>query len=171
MFANFQKLRMTIEELKRDIIQNFGYAYKAFGLNKLMGHVVALLIYSDKPLSLDEICENLERSKGPVSQIMKRLRDKKLIRKVWQPQTRKDYYEIEPEIFENAFKNNLELIKQNTKLAKNLQNSINGNSGNGLDLLLKRLGEMEHFYRLMEDYNTKFLEEWTKVREEYYKLK
>jgi len=43
------------EKIKREIIQNFGYAYKAFGLSKIMGHVIALLIFSPKPLSLDEI--------------------------------------------------------------------------------------------------------------------
>jgi DNA-binding transcriptional regulator GbsR (MarR family) len=37
------------EEIKKEIIQRFGEAYKAFGLNKLMGHVVALLIYSPEP--------------------------------------------------------------------------------------------------------------------------
>ena len=72
------------EKIKNEIIQNFGYAYKAFGLSKIMGHVIALLMFSPVPLSLDEICENLNRSKGPVSQIMRRLRDKNLIRRVWQ---------------------------------------------------------------------------------------
>src|SRR3989339_2205022 len=100
------------ERVRKEMIQRFGDAYKAFGLNKLMGHIVALLIYSPEPLSLDEITKQLGRSKGPISQIVRRLRDKKLIRKTWSPENnRKDYYEVEPEIFENAFRNNLELIK------------------------------------------------------------
>ncbi|MDZ7765198.1 MAG: hypothetical protein U5K00_12345 [Melioribacteraceae bacterium] len=105
------------ERVKREIIQNFGHAYRAFGLSKLMGHVVALLISSQEPVSLDDICKDLGRSKGPVSQIMKRLRDRNLIRRVWHENSRKDYYEIQPEIFENAFRNNFELIKSNYALS------------------------------------------------------
>ena len=56
---------MTAEEkIKKEIILNFGHAYKAFGLSKLMGHVIALLISSDEPLSLDEIAKTLKRSKA-----------------------------------------------------------------------------------------------------------
>jgi len=109
------------EKIKREIIQSFGEAYKAFGLSKLMGHIVALMIFSPHPLSLDDICKQLKRSKGPVSQIIRRLRDKNLLRKVWVPGSRKDYYEAHPDIFENAFRNNFELIKKNKKLAVELK--------------------------------------------------
>ena len=85
------------DKLKEEFIMNFGHAYQAFGLSKLMGHVVALLIHETKPISLEEITKQLHRSKGPISQITRRLRDKHLIRRVWQPTSRKDFYEIEPE--------------------------------------------------------------------------
>jgi len=148
------------EKIKREIIQNFGYAYKAFGLSKIMGHVIALLIFSPKPLSLDEISKTLSRSKGPVSQIMKRLRDRNLIRRVWQPDSRKDYYEIQPDIFENAFRNNFELIKQNTRLARQLQTTMTKEEKKSFSVLIKRLKEMEKFYQIMEIHFEKFLTEW-----------
>lgn len=148
------------EKIKREIIQNFGYAYKAFGLSKIMGHVIALLIFSPKPLSLDEISKTLSRSKGPVSQIMKRLRDRNLIRRVWQPDSRKDYYEIQPDIFENAFRNNFELIKQNTRLAKQLQTTMTKEEKKSFSVLIKRLKEMEKFYQIMEMHFGQFLSEW-----------
>jgi len=156
---------MTPEDkIKHEIIQNFGYAYKAFGLSKVMGHVIALLIYSSEPLSLDDICKNLNRSKGPVSQMMRRLRDKNLIRRVWQPSGRKDYYEIQPEIFENAFRNNLELVKSNTRLAETLKESIEKEKSQSFDKLSARLNEMDLFYKLMEKHFEKFLNEWAKER-------
>jgi DNA-binding transcriptional regulator GbsR (MarR family) len=153
------------ERMKKEIIQRFGEAYKAFGLNKLMGHIVALLIYSPEALSLDEISEQLGRSKGPVSQIVRRLRDRKLIRKVWAPENnRKDYYEIEPEIFENAFRNNLELIKNNTRIAKYLKEKVTDIDKEGADILHLRVEEMEHFYSLMEKHYRSFLAEWIDER-------
>ncbi len=159
---------MPVDKVKLEIIQNFGYAYKAFGLSKIMGHVVALLVFSPEPLSLDEICENLHRSKGPVSQLMKRLRDKNLIRRVWQPSGRKDYYEIQPEIFENAFRNNFELVKSNTRLAKSLKDSVQKESNKSLNRLKERLTEMEIFYTLMEKHFENFLTEWSKERKKLY---
>jgi DNA-binding transcriptional regulator GbsR (MarR family) len=161
---------MTAEEkIKKEIILNFGHAYKAFGLSKLMGHVIALLISSDEPLSLDEIAKTLKRSKGPVSQIMRRLRDRNLIRRVWHTNSRKDYYEIQPEIFENAFRNNLELIKANTRLAKQLKSTVSKEKNKSLKFLELRLMEMQMFYELTEKYNEKFLTEWSKEREKIYK--
>ena len=157
------------ENIKKEIIQNFGHAYRAFGLSKLMGHVVALLISSKDPLSLDEISNRLERSKGPVSQIMKRLRDKNLIRRVWHTNSRKDYYEIQPEIFENAFRNNFELIKANTRLAKQLKATVAKEKSKDLKYLELRLKEMQKFYELTEKHNENFLDEWAKEREKIYK--
>ncbi|MBK7866946.1 MAG: MarR family transcriptional regulator [Ignavibacteriales bacterium] len=157
------------EQIKIEMIRRFGDAYKAFGLNKLMGHIVALLIFSSKPVSLDEICEQLGRSKGPVSQILRRLRDKKLIRKAFFAENnRKDYYEIEPEIFENAFLNNFALIKNNTKIAVNLREMANGSFSVEGDDTAKRLEEMEKFYRLMEVHYNNFQKEWEEERKKIY---
>jgi DNA-binding transcriptional regulator GbsR (MarR family) len=148
------------ERIKQEILLNFGHAYRAFGLSKIMGHVIALLIYAPEPLSLDDICKHLNRSKGPISQIMKRLRDRNLIRRVWQPQGRKDYYEIQPEIFENAFRNNFDLIKKNTKLAHELKSTVKKAKIKSLKKLANRLDEMEEFYILQEKHFQNFLDEW-----------
>jgi len=163
-------MNMNFEEkVKHEVIKNFGVAYRAFGLSKLMGHIVALLIHSSEPISLEEIAKSLHRSKGPVSQIMRRLRDRNLIRRVWQPTSRKDFYEINPEIFENAFRNNLELVKSNTRLARQLKNVVGKEKNTNLETLKMRLTEMEKFYEIMEKHHENFLKEWTKERDKLYK--
>jgi len=155
----------TEDKIKKELIQRFGDAYKAFGLSKLMGHIIALLLFSPEPLSLDEITKQLGRSKGPISQIVRRLRDKHLIRKVWMPNNnRKDFYEVEPEIFEHAFRNNLELIKNNTRIAKQLKEKVKSTKNQNLELVNQRMIEMEKFYLLMEDYYDDFLVVWAKER-------
>ncbi|MGQ9642418.1 MAG: GbsR/MarR family transcriptional regulator [Ignavibacterium sp.] len=160
----------TEEKIKKELIQRFGDAYKAFGLNKLMGHIIALLLFSPNPLSLDEITKQLGRSKGPISQIVRRLRDKRLIRKAWMPENnRKDYYEIEPEVFEHAFRNNLELIKNNKRIATQLKEKIRSANKQSLETINIRMKEMEMFYSLMEEHFNKFLTEWTKERTNLYK--
>jgi DNA-binding transcriptional regulator GbsR (MarR family) len=159
----------TEQKIQKEIIQRFGDAYKAFGLNKLMGHIVALLLFSPRPLSLDEITNSLGRSKGPISQIVRRLRERKLIRKAWAPENnRKDYYEIEPEVFENAFRNNYELIKNNTRIAKQLKQVVSKADKESLSTAKIRLNEMESFYTLMEKHFRNFLVEWNEEREKIY---
>ncbi len=160
----------TDEKIKKELIQRFGDAYKAFGLNKLMGHIIALLLFSPQPLSLDEITKQLGRSKGPISQIVRRLRDKRLIRKAWMPENnRKDYYEIEPEVFEHAFRNNLELIKNNKRIATQLKEKIRSANKQSLETINIRMKEMEMFYSLMEEHFNAFLSEWSKERAKLYK--
>ena len=162
---------MTAEEkIKKELVQRFGDAYKAFGLNKLMGHIIALLLFTPQPLSLDEITKQLGRSKGPISQIVRRLRDKRLIRKAWMPENnRKDYYEIEPEVFEHAFRNNLELIKNNRRIAIQLKEKIKTANKSSLETINTRMKEMELFYELMEEHFNAFLENWSKARAKLYK--
>lgn len=160
----------TEEKIKKELIQRFGDAYKAFGLNKLMGHIIALLLFSPEPLSLDDITKQLGRSKGPISQIVRRLRDKRLIRKAWMPENnRKDYYEIEPEVFEHAFRNNLELIKNNKRIATQLKEKIKSANKSSLATINIRMKEMELFYSLMEEHYNAFLIEWSKERAKLYK--
>lgn len=146
--------------LRNNMIQVFGNAYQAFGLNRVMGHVVAALMFSPEPLSLDEICLQLNKSKGPISQITRRLVDHNLIRRVWVPGSRKDYYEVHPEIFTNAFRYNFKLIKHNTIIAKQFKNEVNHTNDETLHALRTRLNEMERFYELMEENYQQFIDRW-----------
>jgi len=162
-------LKMNNHELiKHEMIHSFGEAYHAFGLSRLMGYVIALLTFSHQPLSLDDIADQLGRSKGPISQITRRLLDRNLIRKVWQPNSRKDFYEIQPEIFAKAFQNNFDLIKHNTQLAKQLKSHVMQNDDGTYTTLRKRLMEMEQFYELMEKHFQNFVDEWTTERQNIY---
>lgn len=162
---------VPMDETKREMLQAFGEAYRGFGLSKQMGHIVALLLYSPQPLSLDEITEQLGMSKGPISQVTRRLNERNIIRKVWNPGSRKDYYEIQPEVFANAFRNFAHLIHHNTEIAQDLSGKVEASADDIVpdkELLLKRLKEMEMFYTLMEKHFSAFLEEWTTARPALY---
>ncbi|MCU0428089.1 MAG: hypothetical protein MUF71_20950 [Candidatus Kapabacteria bacterium] len=162
---------LKMDETKREMLQAFGEAYRGFGLSKQMGHIVALLLYSPQPLSLDEITEQLGMSKGPISQVTRRLNERNIIRKVWNPGSRKDYYEIQQEVFANAFRNFAHLIHHNTEIAQDLSQKVSNAENNVVpdkELLLKRLKEMEMFYTLMEKHFSNFLEEWTITRPSLY---
>jgi len=156
------------ELIKHEMIHRFGEAYHAFGMSRLMGYVVALLIFSPESLSLNDIANQLGRSKGPISQICRRLLDRNLIRKIWKPNSREDFYEIQPDIFARAFQNNFDLIKNNTQIAHQLKTqTIQANDGS-LEIFQKRLVEMERFYEIMEKHYQNFMDEWTVERTKLY---
>jgi len=62
-------------------------------VNKVGGQIFALLFMMRRPLSLDEISELLNASKGNVSVNIRVLEEHGLVRKVWVKGSRRDYYE------------------------------------------------------------------------------
>jgi len=152
---------MPSESQKRhDFINDFGEGYRNFGLSRLMGRIVGLLIYEDGPLSLDEIASHLQVSKGPVSQITRRLSEKGLIRKIWVPGSRRDHYEAEDNIFSRAFANHAALFDQNRELAARYLDRIDGEEDITPEHFRWRVHEMHRFYELVSEHMEQFLDEW-----------
>ena len=151
-------------QLKQDFIQDYGLGYQSFGLPKLMGKVVGLLLYQGEPLSLDDITEELRVSKGPVSQIMRRLREHHLVRRIWVPGSRRDYYQAEPDIFGQAFANHARLQGQNLALARKYHELIRRSDADLPASFAGRMDEMDRFYTLMNKHLDNFLTEWKAAR-------
>jgi DNA-binding MarR family transcriptional regulator len=146
--------------LRDEFIQDYGLAYQTFGLQRLMGCIVGLLLQDDGPVSLDRITEDLQVSKGPVSQIMRRLREHGLVQRVRVPGSRRDYYRAEPDIFGRAFANHAALLGQNLVLARKYADRIDGCDEPVPEAFARRTDEMVRFYTLMEKHLTAFLDEW-----------
>jgi len=147
-------------QTRDDFIQDFGEGYQRFGHSRLMGRIVGLLIHEEGPLSLDEIAEHLRVSKGPVSQITRRLGEHGLIRKVWVPGSRRDHYAAEEQIFARAFASHAKLLGQNRVLAANyLESEDEGETSRPVHFRW-RVTEMHRFYELMGEHLGRFLDEW-----------
>lgn len=153
----------TSDELKKAIINAYAEAYHKMGYSTLMGKIVALLLVSPGPLSLDEICEQLEMSKGPISQITRRLRDHHLIEKFWVPGERKDYYRATGDIFGQAFRNYRASMRRNRDMARNFVSNASELCGPDADYIKVRMQEMYDFYDLMDQHNNTFLEAWGRL--------
>jgi len=148
--------------LKQEFIQDYGAGYQMFGLPMLMGRIVGLLLYLGKPISLPDITKELGVSKGPASQICRRLLDHNLIQRVWKPGGRKDYYQAHPNIFGNAFFNQLTLQKKNLELAQKYKLLLQEKKSEENAEFQKNIDEMADFYELMIQYYKKFNDEWTR---------
>jgi DNA-binding transcriptional regulator GbsR (MarR family) len=154
-----------VAAVKTGFIQDYGQGYQVFGLPKLMGQIVGLLLYHDAPLSLDDITTELQVSKGPVSQIMRRLRDHDLVRRVWVPGSRRDYYEAAPDIFGQAFRNHADLQNRNLLLARKYTELIRNTDADLPASFAARMQEMDRFYTLMNTHLDAFLAEWQATRD------
>lgn len=148
--------------IKKDFVQEFGEAYHMFGLPRLMGRVVGLLLHADEPVSLDTITKDLNVSKGPVSQIVKRLRDHNQVKRVWIPGDRKDYYAADPDIFEHSFRNHMKMMEQNLLLSKKYQHLIENDHYDGSNAFKKHIIEMESFFNTVKTHYNNLLEDWRK---------
>lgn len=151
---------MDIDDLKHEFINRFGDAYKDFGLPVLMGRIVGLLLYADEPMSLDDMTDELHVSKGPVSQILRRLRDHNQVKRVWVGGDRKDYYQVVDHIFLQAFINQADLLRRNLTLAKEFERKLQKLQDPELDKFRAKIDEMVRFNTQMQDYLNAFIEKW-----------
>lgn len=155
-----QTISPNAAKIREDFIRDFGDAYLRFGLPKLMGNVVGLLLYEEGPLSLDEITQHLGVSKGPVSQIMSRLRDHDLVIRENEPGNRKDFYRAAEDIFGQAFINHMGLFRRNHELSERYHKRVHQDVDDVPDSFHRRVREMNQFYGLMMEHLQEFVASW-----------
>ncbi|MCI0697743.1 hypothetical protein L0337_37820 [candidate division KSB1 bacterium] len=162
-----------MDKIRHALIEDFGNGYASFGNSELMGRVVGLLICAGKPVTVDQIAEELEVSKSPVNQICNRLEEIKLIRRAWVKGERKYHYEIVDNVFLQASFNLSRLTEGNLQIAeKNLEavarkfHTASAAEKEELKVICQRLLEMREFNRtLIESYH-RFIEGWRSAREQ-----
>ncbi len=98
----------NMSPLKPDTLKEFVEAWGAmgslWGINRSVARVHALLMASDGPVSLDEIAEALQISKGNASMSLRELRTFGVVRQVEAPGDRRDFYVTEPDVWTMFFR-------------------------------------------------------------------
>ncbi|AEN74345.1 transcriptional regulator, MarR family [Rhodothermus marinus SG0.5JP17-172] len=157
-------MRRGLTPLQRDLVEEFGNIYEGYGLSRLKGLIVGLLLTQPEPLSLDEIATLLNRSKGPISSTIRELASIGLVRKVNGPENRRDYYVAHPDLFLNNFKFNLATVRKNRRTAEQFLREMEASGDPAHQAAVERLRHMQAFYRLMEQFYENFTKEWERVR-------
>ncbi len=151
--------------VERELIEEFGNIYESYGLRRLQGLIVGLLLTKSDPVSLDDMVEILDRSKGPISISVRRLDDFDLVRKVEGPNNRRNYYTSHPDIFFNNFKFNMKTVRENRALAERMLARVDP-EGEETRKTQESLQHMKAFYDLMESFFEDFAERWQEVKQE-----
>lgn len=123
----------TIEDIRNDLIHVIGEKAEKFGFPRIAGQLEGLLLFTNQPMSLDEMAERLEVSKGSVSTNIRLLERWKVVRKVYHRGARKNFYEIrgniweiETEIMSSIVKDEIERVKG---LMSNCETDLNAIQG------------------------------------------
>ncbi|SMO84772.1 GbsR/MarR family transcriptional regulator [Gracilimonas mengyeensis] len=87
------------EQALDQFVKLWGDMASAWGINKTMSQIHALLYAESHPLDTDEIMEKLQISRGNANMNLRRLSDWELIHKVSLPGSRKDYYAAETDVW------------------------------------------------------------------------
>lgn len=93
---------MQYEEGKRKFIEAWGALGSSWGINRAMAQIHALLLISTKPLSTEDIMEELQMSRGNVNMNIRALMDWGIARKEHKIGERKEYFTAGKDIWELA---------------------------------------------------------------------
>ena len=93
---------MEYKEAKEKFISTWGSLGSLWGINKAMAQIQSLLFISVKPLSMEEIMEELKISRGNTSMNLRQLIDWGIVTKELVPGERKEYFSTEKDVQELA---------------------------------------------------------------------
>ncbi len=91
-------------ETVQQFVEAWGAMGALWGINRSVARVHALLMATEDPLSLDEIAERLQISKGNASMSLRELRTFGVVRQLQVPGDRRDFYVTEPDVWTMFFR-------------------------------------------------------------------
>lgn len=91
---------MTFQDGKDRFIQSWGALGSSWGINRTMAQIHALLLISPKPLSADDIIEELKISRGNANMNIRALIDWGLVYKELKPGERREFFVAEKDMWE-----------------------------------------------------------------------
>lgn len=98
----------TYAETRREFIAFWGEMAGSWGISKTMAQIYALLFSRTRPLDTDQIMTELGISRGNANMNLHKLLDWGLVNKVERPDTRKDFFQAETDVW----KMTLRIIQQ-----------------------------------------------------------
>ncbi len=150
-----------MDEARLKYLEEFGLMFGQFGLPRMLGRVLGVLMISDPPeRSAEELAEELAASRGSISQTTRSLIQMGLVQRRSKPGERRDYFRVKPGAWHEIMRREMEALGAFRKTAER-----------GLELLgsedpdaRRSLEEMRDFYVYWEREMPAVLERWEKER-------
>ena len=108
---------MEFKEAKNKFVQTWGALGSQWGINKSMAQIHALLMVSSEPISMEDVMEELQISRGNASMNLRALMDWGIVYKEYKAGERKEFFTAEKDLDELAMKISKERSKREIKPA------------------------------------------------------
>ncbi|MFN8165280.1 MAG: transcriptional regulator [Bacteroidia bacterium] len=139
---------MKFDEAKSKFIQTWGKLASEWGINRTMAQVHALLLISHKPLSTEEVMEELSISRGNANMNLRELVNWTLIHKELVTGDRKEYFVAEKDIWEIAKRIAVERKKREIEPVVRVIDQLTEVEGD------RKKAEIKEFVSMMEQLGT-----------------
>lgn len=148
-------LERTLTEKEQKLIDKLGLYYENYGIPRIGGKILGLLLVAEEPISAEQISKALNVSRGSVSTNLRLLVSAGIFEKHPRAGDRTDYYTVSDAAWDNAIRARIQgfielksIIEKNTEERKENSN--------------RKLTEILRWTDVMIDGYKNTLEEWEK---------
>jgi DNA-binding transcriptional regulator GbsR (MarR family) len=121
---------MEFKEAKNKFVQTWGTLGSQWGINKTMAQIHALLMVSSEAISMENIMEELQISRGNASMNIRALMDWGIVYKEYKTGERREFFIAEKDLDELAVKISRERSKREIKPALKVLKEVSSISAN-----------------------------------------
>lgn len=149
-------MNTDLTQVEDVILEKLNQICGKFGLNNIMAQLYATLYLKGRPMSLNEMVERLNISKGSVSVNIRALERYGAVRQVWVKGSRKDYYEAEADIakvimerIKSMASRRLSEVDEMVSSSYSVMDAINGNDDSedeSVKIFKERLERLKNLY-------------------------
>lgn len=152
----------ALEDLQERFILHWGEMASAWGINRTMGQIHALLYVSPEPLSAEEIMERLKISRGNTSMNLRALEDWGLAQRVHFTGDRREYFRGVSDVWEMGHNLVQERKRREFDPAMRSLRQFLAEAGEaadepGLDVYRERLGNLLRAFEMIQQVCDRFL--------------
>ena len=90
-----------LDNARKRITESIAQNIHLYGLPPSAGRQFGLMFFQDRPLTLDDMSEELGMSKTSMSTSVRALSEAKLVERVWERGVRKDLYEVKDDWYQS----------------------------------------------------------------------
>lgn len=102
----------------REFVESMGVYFERYGLPRIGGRILGLLMVADRPLSLDDLASALHVSRASISTNMRLITASSLAEQISLPGDRRDYYRFGPDTWERSLRTELDGIAMLRRLGE-----------------------------------------------------
>jgi len=146
--------------LLSQFIENMGLHYQEYGLPRIAGRIVGLLLVTLRPISSEEMADALQVSRSSISTNLRTLIMAELIEKVSLPGDRVDYYVLGAETWQKSLEMRLAAVLPLKEMAEEGLECLENNHP-----ARPRLKEMIVWVDLVENMVQRLQTEWQSIQE------